>query len=170
MLKLFVLLICWVLSAASIWIVTGLQFRGLTYGCEKILAWLKSLRSAKEKIRQWPSCLLLLAGALKSGCALEEAMSIMVEEAPEPLRTELKIRIGQNAHALTKETQISLLFADPNLAMVRAALLLSSRMGGNSALLLESSARALRKTSAQAERVDALTAQSRLSAWVVGFS
>jgi tight adherence protein B len=54
--------------------------------------------------------------------------------------------------------------------LARAALLICHDAGGKAAALLETSARLLRQKLEMQEKVKTLTAEGRLSAWVVGLS
>jgi tight adherence protein B len=153
-----------VVGMALVWAVTELVFY------ERLGRWWKAWRD-REKIRaQWPDGLVLLAGALRAGLTLPEALTVLVEESPEPLRAHLK----QRAHALEPwlplSQRIEILFQEDALSLVRAVLLVAHESGGKLPSLLDASVRLLRRKQELRERAQTLTAQGRLSAWVVGAS
>jgi tight adherence protein B len=118
----------------------------------------------------WPDVLLLLAGALRAGLGLNEALEFILREAPPVIRSVLKKRAGPNFDLLPKERKIILLFSEPSLALSRSTLLLSHQTGAEQAKGLETCARLLREKIEFEEKVKMLTTQGRVTAWIVGLS
>ena len=141
---------------------------------ESVGAWLARGRarfSSKGIERQWPGALLFLAGALKTGLSLEQALEALMTETPEPLKSQLQLRMGARSAALMPlETQIKRLFAGSSLTLVRAGLLMAHQSGGQAGRLLETCAALLQQKLEMQDRSKALSAQSTASAWVVGLS
>jgi tight adherence protein B len=128
------------------------------------------LKLNRKASAQWPEALELLIGAFRSGLNVEGALSVFYEEAPEPLRAGLRRRTAMVWKELPVERKIDILFADPEVNLVRAALRLSLENGGRPADLLASVARMLRGRREFEERVKSATAHARVTAWVVAFS
>ena len=127
-------------------------------------------REKKKYAERWPAALLLLSGALKAGLPLSEALTLLVNEAPAPLRKYLKQRFLDCGDWMPLEERIDRLFVDDELALAKAILLFSHESGGKTASLLELSADLLAKKQELRERAAVLTAEGRMSAWVVGGS
>lgn len=118
--------------------------------------------------RQWPQALLFLAGAVSAGATLDDAFDHLAREAPEPLRSQ--VARGARATAITTETRILRTLDDPGLRFARAALILYLHTGGRVGRLLESTAAVLQERVEARARVSALTAQGRVSAWIVALT
>ncbi len=119
---------------------------------------------------QWPTALVFVAGALKAGLSIEQAFEALRVEAPEPLKSVLNQRIDETWEWMPPNARVDTLFAEPDLALARAALILTRETGGQTARLLERSANALRIKNEIEDRASALSAQGRASAWVVGLT
>lgn len=124
----------------------------------------------KELRSQWPDVVLLLSGCLKAGMALDEALHVVLDEAPDPARAVLRSRLHGRSAWLPAPAKITRLFPDSELLLVRSLLLLSRDEGGRVASALEKCAKILRRRCDMEEKIATLTAQGKLSAWVVGLS
>ncbi len=136
---------------------------------EAVHRW-ERFRWRERIIDQWPDGLTLLSGAVKAGLTLDEALTVLMTESPQPLRNHIARLLGEASHWLPFQVRVQILFKDPSLSLARATLLLSHAAGGRAADLLESCARILRRKSELREKARMLTAQARLTAWVVGLS
>ncbi len=125
-------------------------------------------RRRARAFRQWPQALLFLAGAVSAGATLDDAFDHLAREAPEPLRSQ--VARGARAAALTTEARLQRTMDDPGLRFARAALILYLRTGGRVGRLLETSAAVLQERVESVEKVRALTAQGRVSAWIVAMT
>ena len=125
-------------------------------------------RRRARAFRQWPQALLFLAGAVSAGATLDDAFDHLAREAPEPLRSQ--VRRASRASALTTESRLRQVMEDPGLRFARAALLLYLQTGGRVARLLETTAAVLQERVESEARVRALTAQGRVSAWIVALT
>jgi tight adherence protein B len=126
-------------------------------------------RRARIGRDQWPSLLLFLSGSLRAGLSLEQALDSLRDEAPEPLKSALAPRMTAAAWAPVDE-RVRRLLPEPDLALARAALLLTHRAGGQTAALLDRAAQALQTKNEMEDRARALSAQGRASAWIVGLT
>ena len=112
-----------------------------------------------------PSILLFLAGGLRAGLTIEECFDLFEREAP------AELRIHRSPKALTNlslEKRIETILPGDDFLLARTALGLSLEVGGQVAPLLEQCAENLQTRMELSGRMKALTAQSRISAWVVG--
>lgn len=113
----------------------------------------------------------LLASSLKSGFGVVQSLDLAAREQPEPMSGELQ-RVVREIH-LGSNTEESLgRFArragDADLTLVMTAVLVQRRVGGDLAEVLLNLAGTIRDRIRVRGEVRALTAQARMSAWVVG--
>ncbi len=125
-------------------------------------------RSSIEK--QWPDAVLLLSGALKAGLSLNEALQVILSESPEPLKSHLHDRLGAHYEWIPLSMRVEKLFRGSSLSLVRAVLLFSNEAGGQETALLEICTRLMKRKLEMKQRIGTLTAQGKLTAWVVGLS
>jgi tight adherence protein B len=118
-----------------------------------------------------PSVLQLLAGSLRAGFSLVQAVGAVAQEASEPMKTQLQLafnenRLGQSMEDALDDVATRMRSAD--FAWVVMAVRIQREVGGNLAELLDT----VGDTMAQRERVrreiSALTAEGRLSAIFLG--
>ncbi|TAJ17845.1 MAG: secretion system protein [Dehalococcoidia bacterium] len=113
----------------------------------------------------------LLASSLKSGFGVVQSLEMAAREQPEPMSGELR-RVVREIH-LGSNTEESLeRFAqragDADLTLVVTAVLVQRRVGGDLAEVLLNLAGTIRDRIRVRGEVRALTAQARMSAWIVG--
>ncbi len=125
-------------------------------------------RHARGSPVQWGQALLFLSGAMRSGATLDEAFRLLSVHAPQALRE--RIRASGWDAALSPRARVERVMAGPDTAFARAALLLFLESGGRIGRVLETAAATLQARGESEERVRALTAQARASAWTVGLS
>lgn len=125
-------------------------------------------RRRGRTFRQWPQALLFLAGAVSAGATLEDAFDHLAREAPEPLGSQ--VRRAFRLSSLTLESRLRHVMDDPALRFARSALLLYLQTGGRVGRLLETTAAVLQERVEAEARVKALTAQGRVSAWIVALT
>jgi tight adherence protein B len=114
--------------------------------------------------------LIFLAGALKSGLSIEEAIRTLANEAPDPLRSELQGSVIDYHLWSSVSVRLDRLLRGPDLALARAALLLSKETGGKVSVVVEKAAVILNKKKDLNQKLKTLTAQGKASAWIVGLS
>lgn len=120
----------------------------------------------------WPTVLLFLSGAIKAGLTLDEALTLLEKEAPESLRNVIRrggSRTDRGRHDGFSQ-RVERMLPGPDLALARVALMLSHDVGGQAAPLLDQCAQNLQMKLELSERLKALTAQGKVSAWVVGLT
>ena len=120
---------------------------------------------------QLPSVLALLAGALRAGHSFHTALEGTIRETDEPAHSELRRaavehRLGRPiAEALRG---VSVRMDSTDLRWVVTAIAIQQEVGGNLAELLDNVARTLRDRASLGRTVRALSAEGKLSAWIIG--
>lgn len=134
-----------------------------------VLAWLRRRRVAALSV-QWPDAVMLVAGALRAGSSLPQAIAQSARELPAPGGRELdlvvreqRLGVGLDAALAGLERRVPL----EEVTLFVAALRIAQDSGGNLAETLERLAETLRRKAAVEGRIDALTAQGRLQGWVM---
>jgi len=137
-------------------------------------AWLRR-RERAELSEQMPGLLEALSSGLRAGLSLPQAVDAAAEDLPEPSaalaqRLLAGLRLGQAPDALMLAEAAAQaghpLAADWRLLATAVAIQRAS--GGDLAATLDQITETLRERQRLQAQVDALTAQGRLSAWVVG--
>ena len=136
-------------------------------------AWVERRRQA-ELAEQLPLLLEALSAALRAGQSLPQALESGVDELPSPASGQLRLVLQRLRLGEAPETVLAAmadgfsgsLQADWRLLSTGVAIQRGS--GGDLAGLLDSLTETLRERQRLLAQVQALTAQGRLSAWVVG--
>lgn len=132
--------------------------------------WLRG-RRLRRLAQQLPDALDALAGALRAGLGLHQALATLAEHQPRPIALEFalclrKQRLGMPLdQALLELTQ-----RVPRMDFVLfvTCVRVARDLGGNLAEAVERLAASLRRKLVMEDRIDALTAQGRLQGWIVG--
>ena len=117
-----------------------------------------------------PDNLQLLTSSLKSGYGLLPALDNVAQEAEEPARSEfrrvlLEIRVGRDpSDALNA---LAARMASKDFEWVVGAIDINREIGGDLALTLDNVAETIRERQRLARHVSALTAEGRLSAYIL---
>jgi tight adherence protein B len=119
---------------------------------------------------QLPDALQLVIGSLKSGFALPQALDALVSESPEPIRSEFgramaEHRLGADlADALERMAQRT---GSHDLVWAVMCIRIQREVGGNLAEVLQTTVDTMRERSRLRRHVRSLSAEGRLSAWVL---
>jgi len=119
---------------------------------------------------QLPEALSALAAALRAGAALPSALRVIVSESAAPLAQEFGLMLREQRLGVPFEQALVNLHArvpTPAASLVVAVLRIAAHTGGNLADTLERIATTLRASGQLQDRVQALTAQGRMQAWVL---
>lgn len=122
-------------------------------------------------LEQLPDTLQLLAGSLQAGYGFLQAMDTLVRESTPPTSTEFgrvlaEIRLGMPVEdALTAMADR---FGSEDLKWVVLAMNIQRQVGGNLATLLNTVAETLRDRERVRRQIQVLSAEGRLSAWILG--
>ncbi len=136
--------------------------------------WLDRIFAARrlERIRaQLPEAIVGMATSVRAGLSLPQAVQAAGDRVPAPLGAEFKAVADAAALGATLERSLDALERRAPLAEIRllvAGLKLARATGGSLAPLLDRLAGTLRERERLRGQVRTLTAQGRLSGWVVG--
>lgn len=134
------------------------------------VAWLRRARLARFDA-QLPDALLALASALRAGAGTASALRQIVAEAPAPLAQEFGLMLREQRLGVSQDAALAHLarrMPSEATALVVSAMRIAADTGGNLAEALERIATLVRARLHMEGRIDALTAQGRMQAWVVG--
>jgi tight adherence protein B len=172
----------WVLLRACAAVAVGalmflvLGWPGLLVGVA--LGWLLTMgyRSIKASRRsnlfaeQLPDALQLVIGALRSGFSLPQALDAVVRESPEPVGAEFgralaEHRLGADLSDALEGVVHRTSSDDLNWAVM--AIRIQREVGGNLAEVLQTTVDTIRERARLRRHVRSLSAEGRLSAWVL---
>lgn len=132
-----------------------------------------SLRGSRRRTafaEQLPDALQLVAGALQAGFSLPQALDAVVRDGAQPIAGEFaralaRTRLGMSLEDAMDKAADRMRCAD--LAWVVMAVRIQRQVGGNLAELLLTTMHTMRERSQVRRQVKALTAEGRLSAYVL---
>jgi tight adherence protein B len=119
---------------------------------------------------QLPDNLQVLASALRAGHSLVGALSVVVDDAAEPSRTEFRRVVGDEQLGIPLEAALEVVVLrmdNRDLAQVGLVAALQRQTGGNMAEVLDRVTETIRERAELRRMVQTLTAQGRMSRWVV---
>lgn len=116
---------------------------------------------------QLPDALITLAGSLRAGRSLGQAMEALAREAPDPMGRELRkvvaeVRLGRPLHDTLADAADRI--DSPDFKWAVLAMQIQAEVGGNLAELLDQVANTMRERTRMRGEVKALTAEGRASA------
>lgn len=120
---------------------------------------------------QLPGVLDLIAGSLRAGWGVQQAIGLVVEEIPEPSRGEFvrvqsQIRLGLSLEDALERMAERL--GSRDFTWTVSVIKIQREVGGNLAEVLGTVAETIRERAALTGHVKALTAEGRLTAWILG--
>jgi tight adherence protein B len=121
---------------------------------------------------QLPDNLQILASALRAGHSLVGALSVVVEDSPEPSRSELGRVIADEQLGVPLEEALGVVvrrMESRDVAQIALVARLQRETGGNTAEVLDRVAENVRERVELRGQVKTLTAQGRMSRWVMSF-
>lgn len=119
---------------------------------------------------QLPDNLQVIASAMRAGHSFSGAMSVVVDDAPEPTRRELQRVVADERLGVPIEEALTVVVRrmdSKDLEQVALVAALQRQTGGNTAEVLDRVVETVRDRLALRRMVRTLTAQGRLSRWVV---
>lgn len=119
---------------------------------------------------QLPDTLQVLASALRAGHSLVGALSVVVDDADEPARSEFQRIVADERLGVPLEDALEVVVErmdSKELSQVALVASLQRRTGGNSAEVLDRVVQTIRERAELRRLVKTLTAQGRTSRWVV---
>ena len=121
--------------------------------------------------RQLPDALLILAGGMRAGASLTQAIQQLVAESRPPLSQEFDLLLREQRLGVALDEALEHVHRRVPLASVTlaaSAMRIATETGGQLAETLERAAQTLRSQLAMEAKIRALTAQGKLQAIVVG--
>ena len=122
--------------------------------------------------KQLPDTITLIANALRAGSSFLQAIELVVREARPPISTECARVIREVNLGLPFETALENLVRrvrSDDLELMATAISIQYQVGGNLAEILDSIAYTIRERVRIKGEIRTLTAQQRMSGYVVGF-
>ncbi len=127
-------------------------------------------RRAKRFERQLPDVLTLLASSLATGFSLPQAIDAIVRDAAEPAAKEFSRALAETRIGADLEDSLDRLaqrMDSDNLRWTTMAIRIQRQVGGNLAETLRTTATTLRSRESLQREVSALSAEGRLSAYIL---
>lgn len=118
-----------------------------------------------------PDTLQLMSGALAAGLSLQQAVDTIVKEGSEPIAGEFRRVLAETRLGVTVEEALDGVaerFESRDFEWVVMAIRIQRQVGGNLAELLDTVAATMREREYMRRQVASLSAEGRLSAWVLG--
>lgn len=144
---------------------------GLLLGLAPFTLLRMAARSYYDKFQeQLPEALDLLGRALRSGHALSSGLDMVAQEAADPIKAEFAIVVDELKLGLTMHEAFANLcqrVPSADLRFFAVAVNIQRETGGNLAEILDSISRLIRERVQFGRHVQALTAEGRLSAWIL---
>jgi tight adherence protein B len=136
--------------------------------------WLGRRKSGRLKAfnKQLPDTITLIANALRAGSSFLQAIELVVRESRPPISTEFgrvirEVNLGLSFD-VALENMVRRVRSD-DLELMATAIAIQHQVGGNLAEILDSIAFTIRERVRIKGEINTLTAQQRLSGYVVGF-
>ncbi|MDQ1657652.1 MAG: tight adherence protein [Cryptosporangiaceae bacterium] len=130
----------------------------------------RTARRAKKFGAQLPDALQLVVGSLQSGFSLSQAMSTVVRDTPDPLGPELGRALASTRLGGTLEDGLDAVaerVGSQDLGWAVMTIRIQREVGGNLAEVLETAVVTMREREGLRRHVRALSAEGRLSAYVL---
>jgi tight adherence protein B len=127
-------------------------------------------RKRKTFGEQLPDNLQVLASALRAGHSLVGALSVVIDDADEPSKSEFRRVVADEQLGVALEDAIRTVvkrMANDDLEQVALVAALQRRTGGNMAEVLERVTETIRERFELRRMVKTLTAQGRMARWIV---
>jgi len=160
----------------SIWFLSKSVLLTLVLGCLTLFLPRFVLNAAlKHRLKmfdtQWPDALTAIAGALRSGASIGLALKNYAEDAPTPMSQELSLVLREHRMGMPFNQALSALnqrMPSESVELVTTLLAVGHASGGSLADLLERLSNNLRARQHVTGKIDVLTAQGKMQAWVMG--
>jgi tight adherence protein B len=125
----------------------------------------------KQLEEQLPEAADMLSRSLKAGHSFATALGMVGDEMPDPIASEFRIAFDQTSFGVPLNDALGELATRvpiPDLRYFVIAVLIQRESGGNLAEILSNISQLVRSRLALLGKVRALSAEGRLSAWVLG--
>ena len=130
---------------------------------------LRKRRTAMEE--QLPDALISMSNSLRAGLTLPQSMGILVDNTAPPICEEFGLLLKEHRLGLTLDEAMSNMserMVSKNLDLVVTSIQVARIAGGNLPQVFEDTATAIREIARLEAKIQTMTAQGRLQAWVLG--
>jgi tight adherence protein B len=164
------------LGAALAWMITGSVLMALLVMAvlamlpRWLYAWMRRRRLRRFE-EQLPDALMMISGGMRAGVGLVSAIQQLVAESQPPISQEFMLLLREQRLGVTLEQSLNNLgrrVPTQTTTLVVSAMRIATETGGGLAETLERTAHTIRSRLQMEGKIDALTAQGKLQAWVVG--
>lgn len=144
---------------------------GVVSGAGPTIALRMAMKRREEKLReQLPDVMTIMASSLRAGHSFIQALDSVAKEIPQPAASEFQrviaeIRLGRPTDDALEA--LSVRVGSPDFKWAVLAVNIQREVGGNLAEILDSVADTLRERAIMRRQIRVLTAEGRLSAWVL---
>lgn len=137
-----------------------------------VRTWVRVKRDRRRALfaEQLPDMLQGAASAIRAGHGLVSALSMMAEDAPEPSRSEFRRVVADEGIGVPLDEALRVVeqrMASREVLQIALVAQIQREAGGNMAEVLDRITESLRQSAELRRMVKSLTAQGRLSRWVV---
>lgn len=164
------------LLPAVVWLATGtLFFAGVAALAGAVfprITWvvMRGRRMAKL-ILQLPDALTMMAGSLRAGASLQQALDLVVKENPAPISQEFSLLLREQRLGLALEDSLRGMaerLKVEDIQLFVSAMSIAREVGGNLSEILDRLAATLRAKAVMEGKIRALTSQGKLQGIIVG--
>lgn len=164
------------LGALATWLLTGSALLALPafFSLALLPRWVYA-RMRRRRLRQFeaqlPDALMMLSGGMRAGVGLSSGLQQLVAESAPPLAQEFALLLREQRLGVTLEqslTNLARRVPTQTTTLVVSAMRIATTTGGGLAETLERTAHTIRARLQMEGKIEALTAQGKLQAWVVG--
>jgi tight adherence protein B len=159
----------WLLSVITGSVLVALLGFGIPFAVRSLIR-RKVARKRQLFAEQLPDNLQVLSSALRAGHSFISALSVVVEDAAEPSRTEFRRVIADEQLGVSLEDALHVVverMENRDLEQVALVAAVQRNSGGNTAEVLDRVTETIRERFELRRTVRTLTAQGRLSRWIV---
>lgn len=151
-------------------LISGIIFGLLSFSAP--IMWVNHLQHQRTKKveNQLLDAILLLANSLRAGHSFLQALDLVARESPPLLSTEFNQVIRETKVGMSMEeslTNLTKRLESKELELVVTGVLIQRQVGGNLAEVLDTVAETISKRIKTRAKIRTLTAQGRLSAWIL---
>lgn len=143
----------------------------LGYKVPEVILEIVRKKRARKLNAQLPQALGLLANGLRAGYSFPQAIAVITKEMEAPIADDFGKVLRENAYGKPMEEALedfSKRTDDEDLDMFITTLLIQMNVGGDLAEILDTISETIRERVKLKGEIRTLTAQNRMSAWVVG--
>lgn len=163
------------LAAVALGLLTGAVLAGVV---GFVLGWFATRVFLRRRVarrratfaEQLPDALQLLVGALQAGFSLAQALDTVVREDTQPIAGEIGRALARTRLGASLEEALDVVghrMGSPDFTWLVMAIRIQRQVGGNLAELLSTTVHTMRERAALRRQVRALSAEGRLSAYVL---